>query len=260
MNDGVAGFKLIPQARPRLVTRARRARQASAGQAVTGLAALLLGFSAHAAMADDGLVKLEFTGCTPEQEGQITEAVALAAAAIDETAARLRDEKVHPADTEALARWFGDHTSVFHILKDLKHLASRLNAGQLPIQAECRIDDRDTFAWTYQAMTGPGYISFGWYFFDAPLVGGADSRMGTVVHELSHMVPGTATDDYFYKEDQMLALARMFPQVALDNAQNVEYLVEEIFDRVNGTLDGAKSLVRLNSSGDHPEPIIRELR
>ncbi|MGF1625226.1 MAG: M35 family metallo-endopeptidase [Alphaproteobacteria bacterium] len=236
------------------------------GPASTSLTALLLGLSAsmvlgQAATADDDLVKLEFINCTPMQEAQVAEAFGLAAVAIDQTAASLSSDKIHPADMEAVARWFGERTSVFHILKDLKHLASRLDAGQLPIRAECRFDDRDTFAWTYQAMTGPGYISFGWHFFNAHLVGGADSRMGTVVHELSHMVPGTATDDYFYKQDQMLALARIFPEIALDNAQNVEYLVEEVFDRLNGLGAGVKSfLFRPVTPGAHLPPIIRELR
>lgn len=261
MNDGDTGAGNAP----------RNGRPASQGArlrspASTSLTAILLGLSAsvalgQAASADDDLVKLEFINCTPVQEAQVAEAIGLAAVAIDQTAASLGSDKIHPADQAAVARWFGERTSIFHILKDLKHLASRLDAGQLPIRAECRFDDRNTFAWTYQAMTGPGYISFGWHFFNAQLVGGADSRMGTVVHELSHMVPGTSTDDYFYKQDQMLALARIFPEIALDNAQNVEYLVEEVFDRLNGLGAGVKSfLFRPAPAGAHPPPIIRELR
>jgi hypothetical protein len=238
--------------------RPQRRRMGLICQTSAGSVALVLGLAAPA-LAEEDLVKLEFIGCTPAQEGQITEAVALAALAIDQVAARLSGDKVHPDDVDAVARWLG--VSRFDAIKDLKHLAARLDATQLPIQAECRPDDLETFAWTYPAMTGTGYISFGYHFFAAHLVGGADSRMGTVVHELSHMVPGTATDDYFYREDQIQALARIFPAVAVDNAQNVEYLIEEIYDRIYGTSGPAKFLWVGDVDEDaHPEPVVREVR
>lgn len=248
------------------VTRNRSDRQRLRGRGLrltaAGTLALAGGLSANAAMAETRLVALEFQNCTADQAQQITDAFTLAAEAVDAVSTRLAAEKQHDDDLDAIARWTGQYTSRFQLVKELKHLARRLDHDQLPIVAECNPGDTDLFAWTYPSMTGEGYISFGWHFFNAPLVGGADSGMGTVVHELSHMVPGLATDDYFYKDDQILALARIFPEFALDNAQNIEYLVEEVFDRLNGTgLIKGLSVLRSSNDGEyHLEPFCRECR
>lgn len=247
--------RTIGPARPRAMRIARVILRTSAGSV-----ALSLGIGGGAALAAEDLVRLSFQNCTPEMAEDITEAVALAADAIDMVAARLSSDKEHPADLEAIARWLGERTSRFDVIKDLKHLAARLDAEQLPIVAECRPDDLETFAWTYSAMTGEGYISFGFHFFNAPLVGGVDTRMSTVVHELTHMVPGLATEDYFYAEHQIQALARMFPEAARDNAQNVEYMVSEIFNRLSGTGPEAKFIGRTLFPGAHPPPVDREQR
>lgn len=258
MDDGLSAARAV-----RLLQRTPRSGPPGRGfirlacRNAAGSLALTLGLGAGAALAEDGVVKLEFVNCTPQMERDITEAVALAATAIDQVAARLSSDKEHPADVAAIARWLGERTSRFDILKDLKYLAARLDPDQLPIVAECRPEDHNVFAWTYSAMTGEGYISFGMPFFQAPLVGGPDTRMGTVIHELSHMVPGIATEDYFYADHQIQGLARIFPDAARDNAQNIEYLVEEIFDRLNGTTPGVKFIACSAYPGAHPPPVDR---
>jgi hypothetical protein len=121
----------------------------------------------------------------------------------------------------------------YHLTQRYKHMAYRLDADAQPILAECDLSET-AFAWTYLAMTGNGYIGFGQAFFAAAAVGGHDSRMGTVVHELAHLVPGIAADDLFYDIPSMERLAAKEPHLALQNAQSYEYLVEELYDRTLG--------------------------
>lgn len=60
-------------------------------------------------------------------------------------------------------------------------------------------------------------------FFTAPQYG-KDSQVGTLLHEISHLV-GT-THDHQYGQDNCLTLATTNPAQAMDNADNYEYYLE----------------------------------
>ena len=63
-------------------------------------------------------------------------------------------------------------------------------------------------------------------FFSRPAVG-ADSRMGTLIHELSHLVGvGMRPEEYGFTKAKALALA--VPNKARNNSDNYQYYVEDM--------------------------------
>ena len=58
---------------------------------------------------------------------------------------------------------------------------------------------------------------------------GADSRAGTLVHELTHQSTVGSTKDYAYGETKAKALALLNPAKARGNADNYEYYLEDVF-------------------------------
>lgn len=182
--------------------------------------------------AADEHVRLKYDNCTASQQLQISKAMVLASEALDEVMVRLDVQKMALQDDAVVDRWFGARASGELVAGKLGHIADRLDFDAPAIVVECDITNRDTFAWTYTAMEGVGYLGFGVPFFDAAAVGGFDSRMGTIIHELAHMVPAIAADDHSYSIHQMEEYARDNPKIAFDNAQNYEYLVEQLYDAI----------------------------
>ena len=67
-------------------------------------------------------------------------------------------------------------------------------------------------------------------FFEAPASTGYDSRLGTLVHEITHLwITGNTnrTSAEVYPKAECLILARTNPVGAQNNAQNYEYFVED---------------------------------
>jgi hypothetical protein len=62
-------------------------------------------------------------------------------------------------------------------------------------------------------------------FVTAPRVG-ENSRAGTITHEMSHFLIAGGTKDHTYGTRNCKALARSNPELALSNADNFEYWVE----------------------------------
>lgn len=82
---------------------------------------------------------------------------------------------------------------------------------------ECR---DGVYAYTYHgAMT----VYFCSAYFSAPTLG-SNSKMGTIVHEMSHAV--AYTDDIVYGERACQSLAQADPSQAIKNADNYEYFSE----------------------------------
>jgi peptidyl-Lys metalloendopeptidase len=201
---------------------------ALAAAAVSMVAVFALG--AGPVLAAEGGVKLQFDRCTPTQQNEVAEAVQAAAVAVEATVSTLSPAKPSFPAALAVDRWFGEATSHAEVAERLQAIADRLESGARPILVECDLSE-PLFAWTYRGMEGDGYLGFGQAFFAADLDDGFDSRMGTVVHELAHMVPEVAAHDHAYDVDKMRALARNAPDAALMNAQSYEYLVEDLFGR-----------------------------
>ena len=81
------------------------------------------------------------------------------------------------------------------------------------------------------AYTYPGsdtvYLCRPW--FSKPATG-EDSKFGVFVHEWSHAVAGTT--DFAYNRDEVLALAANRPNDAIRNAENHEFFVETLSERM----------------------------
>jgi Lysine-specific metallo-endopeptidase len=75
-----------------------------------------------------------------------------------------------------------------------------------------------------------GKIYLGLQFFRAPPANGYDSKLGTLIHEMTHFwITGDTNREFddIYPEVECLDIARTNPAKALGNAQNYEYFVEE---------------------------------
>ena len=70
-------------------------------------------------------------------------------------------------------------------------------------------------------------IVLGAFFFTAPDTG-FDSKVGVIVHELSHFTLVGATKDTVYGREKAKALAIQNPSVAQHTADNYEYFVEGV--------------------------------
>lgn len=79
-----------------------------------------------------------------------------------------------------------------------------------------------TFALTTH---GRDYIGLCGAFFKAPLTG-EDSRAGTLLHDLTHVVAGT--QDYTYGRKNAQKRAAGNPNEAVDNADNYEFFMEDL--------------------------------
>ena len=79
---------------------------------------------------------------------------------------------------------------------------------------------RNTYAYTYKGTTTVYLCDV---YFLAPTLG-SNSKMGTIVHEMSHAV--AYTDDTEYGEQDCQYLARNSPSKAIKNADNYEYFSE----------------------------------
>ena len=80
--------------------------------------------------------------------------------------------------------------------------------------------------YAYVYPTQPYKIYLCKVFWTAPSLG-RDSKMGTLVHEMSHFNVVASTDDWVYGASGAASLAISNPDKALDNADNHEYFTED---------------------------------
>jgi hypothetical protein len=82
----------------------------------------------------------------------------------------------------------------------------------------------------YVEPSDVGKVYLGLKFFTAPASSGYDSRLGTLIHEMTHFwITGhtNRASDEVYPKAECLKLAQTDPAGAQANAQNYEYFVEE---------------------------------
>lgn len=158
--------------------------------------------------------------CSAEQLAQIDEAFTEAHRALLVTLARLAEEPAHPE----LRRWFGT-TRVELVRVNLKRIAVRVAQGR-PADTACNHPGVCRSQFAGYSRPASGALGFCQAFFSAGNRG-QDSRLGVVVHEVSHISIGTA--DVAYQPRQALILAKDDPAGAARNADSYEYLVESLF-------------------------------
>ena len=191
--------------------------------------ALVLLAGSQSAHAEGKAVPLTYDKCSPAERTQVTEAMASAEAALSSV---IRDlGSAHPSKIALfeLDRWFGHGADIGQVLRIYRNLHKRLRHDADPIESVC---DRTEplYGWTMMEVDGDAWIGFGRSFFETVLVGGFDTRMGTVIHEVSHLERGIGSDDIAYGVEDALNLARDNPVLALRNADNIEYFIESLME------------------------------
>ena len=91
-------------------------------------------------------------------------------------------------------------------------------------------------------------------FWGAPMTG-VDTKPGTLIHEMSHVLSGT--DDWAYGQSEAHTLAVNNPALAIDNADNHEYYGE---GRTRSRARGRARRARGDAASRAAEPVARRRR
>ena len=165
-------------------------------------------------------VRPGFAGvCTADQAATVEAAFVMAERRVRRAIELLAADPAMPEFT----RWFGDG-SVKAVRGRLALIHGALTRPR-PEDIACnspRACEGTTVAY---AIPTTGAMGFCPRFFAMP-ERGLDSRFGTVVHELSHVVADT--EDLAYGPRRAEALARRNPGQAVRNADNFQYFVESL--------------------------------
>lgn len=124
-------------------------------------------------------------------------------------------------------RWFGTDDEASR-----KEIAERIDK-ELALNKKLSVDDfapadppKDgVFAYVYpDDKNHTIYLDSG---FDSAAATGADSKAGTLAHEMSHFSDIGGTQDHTYGRGNAESLAKMDPDKAIENADSFEYFVEK---------------------------------
>lgn len=156
--------------------------------------------------------------CDPAQQEAVIEAFAAAKEQLAAGRAFLRANPTH----EHVIKWFGEHTQKYvNRVLEATHLRVANPAG---LMIECSGQVGTCAARTFAfARPSSEVIGLCPVFFRRPLHG-RDSRLGIIVHEVSHIAGGT--QDHAYSPQQAEELAKSDPIKAAGNADSYEYFIE----------------------------------
>lgn len=195
-------------------------RQAVRRILAAGLVLVLPLLAAAQTAPEPKLVRPGVAGvCTDQHHAAIDSAYA-------EAARHVRTALAQLAAGEAQAefrRWFGT-APVKPVEERLRRILAALEAGR-PYDTACEQPRSCQGSVAAYAQPRTGAMGFCARFFRMPDTG-LDSRFGTVVHEVSHLVADT--EDIAYGPRRAEALARENPGLALRNADNYQYFVESL--------------------------------
>ncbi|MEZ5670587.1 MAG: M35 family metallo-endopeptidase [Alphaproteobacteria bacterium] len=185
-----------------------------------------MAFAGAGARADTPHVALDFEPkCTDLQTQQIAEAMMMAYLSIEVVVSDLGSHPPSKFAERAIDIWFGADVETPQVLRMYRRIFKRIQDGEKPIAITCDHHE-DLYGWTWMETDDRANIGFGRAFFQARVIGGYDTRMGTIVHELSHMVREVASDDIVYGIAGAQDLARQGEEHPIHNADSFEYLVE----------------------------------
>ena len=165
----------------------------------------------------------DFNGCSAGQRDDIVEAIGAAESITADALRALRNTPAsRRADAPRYARWFGAHTPErYSIVTDRYDAILDALSGET-IAADCTCTE-EVYAYVYASRPYAVYLCP--YFFRADVLG-TDSRAGTFVHELSHFTVLGGTRDHVYGRSSAATLAFEDPDLAVANADSVEYFAE----------------------------------
>lgn len=178
------------------------------------------GFALAQAAPEPKVVRPGVAGvCTDRHQATIDEAYRVAAERTRVALAALAANPEHPN----LRRWFGD-TPAKVVETRLRLILGGLERGR-PHDTACEQPRACQGPIAAYAVPMSGALGFCVRFFRMPDAG-FDSRFGTVIHEVSHLVADT--EDFAYGPRRVEALARENPGLAARNADSYQYFVETI--------------------------------
>ncbi len=154
-----------------------------------------------------------------EVEAALVEATKLARSAME---ALVNTEVWERNTAERYKDWFGDYTSGRYtaVLLHMSAIWATLENRSLSFDCACEDEHESSFAYVSNREF-PIYLCNA--FWNASL-SGTDSRAGTIIHEVSHVV--ASTDDHAYGHSECAQLANSDPSTAIDNADSHEYFAE----------------------------------
>ena len=161
-----------------------------------------------------------YTGCTTSQMSSLqtahNNAITYSGKAKQHLAA-------NPTGSSLYTYWFGTY-----LKKRFSTVSSHYNAinsafATKSVTYDCTCTE-DYYAYVYPRNPYKIYVCN--VFWQAPATG-RDSKMGTLIHEMSHFRVVASTDDYVYGATGAHNLALTSPAKAIDNADNHEYFAED---------------------------------
>lgn len=169
-----------------------------------------------------GTSTISFTGCTDSQTSFADEARGEAVALATAASAYLRANSTGRRFTT----WFGTPTSArwTTVTAAFERAATAL-AGNLDITCNNPDCGSGTFTFSYPTQTDPHRLYACDAFWTAGKTG-ADSRGGSLIHEITHAKDIAGTSDFQYGMTAAADLAMSRPDVAVTNADNYEYFAE----------------------------------
>ncbi|KQV78178.1 hemopexin repeat-containing protein [Rhizobium sp. Root1220] len=222
-------FELISDGEPRL-TVGQQARQRQAVRPLRDPNDLSRGISGSSVTIDSHIVRklgertLDLE--VPASFWEVFDTDRNAVAWVDSMLAELASWNSR-SDNALYTEWFGvEDARRYQTIRD--HFSSIKARLAAPHTYDLTPDDCSpgSFAYTYPG-SDTVYLCSLW--FSAPATG-IDSKFGTFVHEWSHAVAGT--DDVVYGQTAARNLAATNPNEAIRNADNHEYIVETLADRM----------------------------
>ena len=190
--------------------------------------ALVAGFSVTAwadgpkgqAATGGGALRFDAKTCTAAERAAVTEAYAVAR---ERAAEGLRVAMANPNDARVV-RWFGQGQER-RVVQVLQAVVRQLDTPDYTIAcaSSAYCVQRQPMAYTSHANRIVGYCAG---FFRASLTG-EDSRMGTVIHELTHLAAQTQDHAYGRNNARALSTAKATNRAA-ENADSYEYFIETL--------------------------------
>ena len=141
-------------------------------------------------------------------------------------------------DTELYKEWFGDPVGRQEVQSNYEKMKSKMEVDEVTLRGLAKETENSIVGRTYgvsaATFKGTSTIYLCDLFF-ASTVDGEDSKMGTIVHEISH-ASAARTDDVRIKKDGKVLeaygkqichdLARDYPEKARKNGDNYQYFAE----------------------------------
>ena len=161
-----------------------------------------------------------YTKCTTSQQATLQTAHANA---ITYSAMALNHINANSSGSTLHTYWFGTYNSSRYTTTKNHYTAINGAFVNQSVTYDCSCK-KQYYAYVYP--TKPYKIYLCKVFWQAPATG-RDSKMGTLIHEMSHFNVVAATDDYVYGATGAHNLALTDPAKAIDNADNHEYFAED---------------------------------